>query len=163
MRIDAEVKGESKVTARIERFVPRMRSALRQRMSRIVLRLQAHVVQDKLQGQVLNVREGRLQRSINQAVIEGEASIMGIVGSGGNVKYAAAHEYGFQGAVTVREHLRTITQAFGKPLATPVTATVRQHTMNMNLPERSFLRSALSDERSQIISDIRATVGEQTR
>ncbi|MDN7456593.1 hypothetical protein [Burkholderia cenocepacia] len=158
MNFDAQVKGESQVIARINRLVPNVRNALVQRVQRLVIALQVHVVADKLSGQVLNVRTGRLRRSVNQGVTTTDTTITGVVST--PVEYAPAHEYGFRGVVTVKEHLRQVTQAWGKPLATPVTATVREHTMKMNLPEKSFLRSALADQRDEIMRGIREGAAE---
>ncbi|MBF3874208.1 HK97 gp10 family phage protein [Burkholderia pseudomallei] len=158
MRFDAEVKGQSQVIARIGRITPNIRNALQERIERIVVQLEGYVVRNKLSGQVLNVRTGRLADSINHAVVANGASITGIVSTA--VKYAPPHEYGFQGVVTVKEHLRQVTTAWGKPLATPVTATVREHSMTMNLPERSFLRSALADQREDIVRGIREAAAE---
>jgi hypothetical protein len=53
-----------------------------------------------------------------------------------------------------------VTQAFGKQLKEPVTATVSAHTMKMNLPEKSFLRSALNDMRAEIVEGIAQAVGQ---
>ncbi|WP_221624476.1 hypothetical protein [Burkholderia stagnalis] len=158
MNIDAQVKGESQVIARVNRIVPNVRSALVQRVQRLVISLQSYVVQNKLQGQVLKVRTGRLQRSINQAVTTTDTTVSGVVST--PVEYAAADEYGFQGVVTVKAHLRQVTMAFGKTLKTPVTANVSTHTMKMNLPERSFLRSALADQREEILRGIREATAE---
>jgi phage gpG-like protein len=109
--------------------------------------------QDKLTGQVLNVRTGRLRRSITQRVEEEGGSVVGYVGT--NVKYARAHEFGFTGNVTVREHLRRTKG--GKE------ATVRAHSRNMHLPERSFLRSALKDLQPAIRQDIRGGISEAVK
>ncbi|CAJ6333803.1 Mu-like prophage protein gpG [Burkholderia pseudomallei] len=158
MNFDAQVKGESQVIARIKRIVPNVRNALVQRVQRLVIALQVHVVADKLSGQVLNVRTGRLRRSVNQAVTTTDTTIIGVVST--PVEYAPPNEYGFRGVVTVKEHLRQVTQAFGKPLTTPVTATVREHPMKMNLPERSFLRTALADQRDDILHGIREAAAE---
>lgn len=158
MNIDGQIKGESQVIARVNRIVPNVRNALVRRVQSIVIALQAHVVGDKLSGQVLNVRSGRLRRSVNQAVTTTDTTVTGIVST--PVEYAAAHEYGFQGVVTVKEHLRQVTMAWGKPLTPPVTATVRSHPMKMNLPEKSFLRSALADQREDILRGIREATAE---
>lgn len=61
---------------------------------------------------------------------------------GTNVVYAGAHEFGFNGNITVRSHSRTIKKIFGKRVA-PRSQTVREHTRRMHLPERSFIRRTL--------------------
>ncbi len=118
-------------------------------ITRLTLKLQAMVKADKLSGQVLKVRTGNLRRSINQIVEEdGERGPVGSVGT--NEKYAPPHELGFKGEVQIREHLRTIKTAWGRVLSEPVTATVRASTRKVDLPQRSFLRSALDDIRPEV-------------
>jgi phage gpG-like protein len=156
--ITGQVTGASEVVERLRGITPKIRTALENRIQRLTIQLQRHVVQDKLQGQVLNVRTGRLQRSIQQAMISTDTDISGVVST--NVSYAAAHEYGYSGTVTVKEHLRTITQAWGKQLKEPVTSTVKSHSMKMNLPERSFLRSALADMADEIQTQIKQAVAD---
>ena len=95
--------------------------------------------------------------------------IMGIFGAftlavaayvGSNVSYARAHEFGLHDTVAVKEHQRFQQVAFGKPMKNPRQVTVRAHTMRMNLPERSFLRSALSELQPQIRDQIQAAMHE---
>lgn len=150
------------VTVKTEGALRRV-SAIKQRIvanlietiKRLAIELQTKVKDQKLSGQVLNVRTGTLRRSINQRVGVGPRSIEAIVGT--NVAYAGAHEFGFKGVVTIREHLRLQKMAFGKPM-TPRRVTVRSHPARMNMPERKFLRSALDDMRARIVSEIRAAV-----
>ena len=153
MKLSGEVIGSSQVVERIKSITPNVRTALQEKVQRLIIALQIHVVSDKLQGQVLNVRTGKLQRSVSQAMVPGRPDeIKGIVSA--SAKYAAAHEYGFHDTVNVKEHLRTIKEAFGKSLKEPVTFTVHTHTANMNRPERSFLRSALDDQRDSIVQGL---------
>ena len=58
---------------------------------------------------------------------------------GTNVAYAAAHQFGFSGTVTVPEHIRMVRQAFGRRLPQPVAARVRQHSRRLRLPARPFV------------------------
>lgn len=118
----------------------------------LTLKLLRKVKAEKLSGQVLKNRTGTLRRSINYRVDVGFSSIVGTVGT--NKEYAAAHEYGFDGEVTVKEHLRMIKQAFGQQLKTPKQITVSSHSRHMRLPERSFLRSALRELESEIKTEI---------
>jgi phage gpG-like protein len=157
--ITGQVTGASEVVERLRGITPKVRTALENRIQRLTIQLQRHVVQDKLRGQVLNVgKTGRLWRSIQQAMTSDAQNITGVVST--NVSYGKAHEYGYSGTVTVKEHLRTITQAWGKQLKEPVTSTVRSHSMKMNLPERSFLRSALTDMADEIQTQIKQAVAD---
>jgi phage gpG-like protein len=140
--IKAELVNSAEVVARLERIDPRIREELRVGIGRLALKLAKNVQNDKLRGQVLKNRTGRLSHSITNTVVAEGAKVSGIVST--PVKYAPPHEYGFHGTVTIREHMRTVKQAFGRPID-PVQATVRAHEAKMNLPERSFLRSALRE------------------
>jgi hypothetical protein len=75
------------------------------------------------------------------------------------VKYAFAQEYGFDGDETAAAHSRTIKQAFGKSIA-PKTIFVRAFSRHMNLPERSFMRSALDEMQDEIAEALSEAVSE---
>jgi len=142
--IEAEITGGASLLLRFGKVPDALRSRLRQSVQEACLKLTGHVKQDKLSGQVLKVQTGRLRRSINQRIEDTTDGINGFVGT--NVQYARGHEYGFTGTIGVRETLRTSKN--GKEF------TVRAHTENVRLPERSFLRSALADQRDQIREQI---------
>lgn len=147
--IKAEVV-HSKVTS-VSGLTSKLHARLYTAIVRLSIELQAYIKGSKLSGQVLRNRTGTLRRSINWRVVDTPTSIRGYVGT--NVKYAKPHEYGFQGPVQVKEHLRTIKQAWGKPIS-ETTFPVRSHTRQVNIPERSFLRSALRDKRDHIIAKL---------
>lgn len=140
--IELYVSGQAEVMGRLQRLSARLPAEMKVGMERLTVKLQNSVKSDKLSGQVLKVRTGRLRNSIARDVMADGATVTGMVST--PVVYARPHEYGFEGTVTVREHMRTVKQAFGRSIA-PREVTVRQHDMRMNLPERSFLRSALAD------------------
>jgi hypothetical protein len=150
--IKGEILGSAELVRKYEDMSPKLVSALNRSIGRLTLTLMRNVKQDKLSGQVLNVRSGRLRRSINQRMEGvGTQTVSGYVGT--NVVYGRRFEYGFSGNVTVKAHMRTITQAFGRSIS-PVQVSVGAYNMKANTPERSFLRSALSDMDTQIQQDI---------
>lgn len=147
------VIGHKEVAERFAAMPERLRERLRREITELTVDLQSHVKADKLSGQVLNVRTGNLRRNINTRVQETATSITGTVGT--NVEYARIHEYGG----TMKEHLRTITHAFGRPLKQAKTIKVGGYTV----PERSFLRSSLADRRAIIEGRIAAALHDITR
>ena len=147
MELSVDIRSEA-LLARIAGTYERMRGELRSAVTRLSIKVQSSVKEDKLTGQVLHVRTGTLRRSINRVVEEDERGIRATVGT--NVEYAAIHEYGFSGTVNVREHVRR-TPSGGS-------ATVSAHTREVNLPERSFLRSTLKDFEDEIQETLRAAV-----
>jgi len=153
--IDGKILGDDKAIAALLSIPRAAESEMRATVGRNALKLQRLVMAGKLSGQVLKVRTGNLRRSIDSEIFEQSGAVIGKVST--NVKYARVHEYGFHGTVTVKGHMRKVKQAWGKRLATPVVANVKAHSRNVNLPERSFLRSALADMRAAFIADVYAT------
>ena len=157
--IKAEIVGGDKVLAFMDGIFPRVRTAARQSITRSLFELVAEVKSQKLSGQVLRNRTGRLRRSIHASKVEDTGGeIAGTVGT--NVEYAAVHEYGFSGTVTVKAHMRMITQAWGKQLKNPHQVSVSSHGRQVNLPERSFLRSALKEMSPGFIARLQTDINE---
>lgn len=156
--IVSQVVGGPQVVQRLGRLGGTVNDALGDEVQRITLDLLRHVVSDKLSGQVLNVRSGRLRRSINQRV-EGKGSeqVAGYVGT--NVVYARPFELGFKGPETVKSHMRQMNQAFGKPVKNPRQIQVSAFTRHVDVKQRSFLASALED----MTPDIRLRLGAAVR
>ena len=125
------------------------------------------VVKKKLSDDVLHVRTGRLRRSITYRMDQADGGNF-VAKVGTVVRYARAHEYGFNGSVNVpahlvKEHYRMQSQAFGKPMANPRRVLVRSftmsaHAMRMNVPARPFLRPALEENRGRILNNLRTAL-----
>jgi phage gpG-like protein len=158
--IEGYLIGDKEVIARLEAMPKKVHDSLLRRITRLAASLTHHVKADKLTNQVLHVRSGNLRTSIHQSITDAAAGIVAKVGT--NVEYAAKHEYGFHGAEAVKAHLRTITQAFGRPIS-PREVLVRAHTRQVTYPERSFLRSALADMSDKIKTEMKEGLSEGVR
>ena len=158
MSVEAVIVGDDELRAKFQRASDTIDGKLVDSMGRITIRLQAHVVRNKLSGQVLKVRTNNLRGSIHQEVSHDGSGVVGRVGT--NVEYAAFHEYGFSGTQNVREHMRTIKMAFGKMLKTPKRIVISAHVRHIDYPEHSFLRSALDDQRAEIMAELGNAVKE---
>lgn len=143
------VFGQRETIAKLGKLSDKGKAALKISVQRLTLKLLAKVKSEKLTGQVLNVRTGRLRRSINQRLELNSRGIFGKVGT--NVKYGRAHELGL--TVDVKAHARLIKQAWGKKLRTPKLVMVKAH--KVKYPERSFLRSALKEMEPGIRAEMR--------
>jgi phage gpG-like protein len=139
MKITVDIRAEE-FLARLKGAGERLHAVMVRVVTRLSIEIQAAVVSDKLSGQVLHTRTGTLRRSINRVVFDEPGRILAQVGT--NVVYARVHEYGFQGIQNVREHARK-------------GHIVRAHVRNVNMPERSFLRSTLREFEQKIRTDIR--------
>jgi phage gpG-like protein len=128
------VSGVERAKAALGAVAGNVQKSLVAAMSRATIDLARYVKEQKLTGQVLNVRTGRLRRSITPKVEEKDDEIVGTVGT--NVRYARTHEFGFKGVVQVKAHERKIK---GKPIM------VRAHARNMDIPARPFLNPSLQE------------------
>jgi phage gpG-like protein len=145
--IAARIIGTDATLLSIRSFGLGIKERVREAVEKEAIRLTRYVKEMKLSGQVLKNRTGTLRRKINYRITETETTVVASVGV--KLSYAAAHEYGFDGVVDVKEHLREVRMAWGRPI-TPVQAVVRAHTMHMHVPERSFLRSSLRENAPSI-------------
>lgn len=156
MRVFASIVGARELTAQLGAIPSALLSRMTATLRRLAIRLQARVKMSKLSGQVLKTRTGTLRRSINYEIKRVSTSrIEAIVGT--NVEYARAHEYGFKGRVRVKEHLRIVKEGRRK-----FSTWIRAHDKVLNLPERSFLRSALREMQPEIVRELRRTATETT-
>lgn len=89
-------------------------------------------------GRALLVNTGRLRRG-NRIIKVGPLSVT----IGNDVPYAAAHNYGFNGVVSIPAHTRKKTKK-GTPRKKTVVSVigeipVKAHTRKMNMPRRRFM------------------------
>ena len=139
--IKVKVTGGEEAVQKFEQAKDLFLKNMQEAVARSAFRLVRHVKEDKLSGQLLNVRSGRLRRSITSTVEIEDNKVTGYVGT--NVEYAHVHEYGFHGVVGVRAYMRQ-----GHP--------VRAHQRMMNVTEKAFLRSAIQDLKDDIVAEMAA-------
>ena len=145
------------VIARFIALPEKMREAMTDTINILTADMQRSVVENKLTGQVLNVRIGTLRRSITQrpAVAE-RGGIWGGVYT--NLNYGIAWEDGFDrklGAGT-RGGPRTLT---GQALASYFV----KHPPSTKHYERPYLKPTLEEFSERIIEDVRKTALEVIR
>jgi phage gpG-like protein len=121
-------------------------------------KLKTHVITDKLMGQVLNRRSGRLGQSIQQRVTDTPTSVQGKVYSAGNVPYAAIQEYGGKTAAHVIEPKNKSALAFTMGGGTVFAKRVNHP--GSKIPERSYMRSSLTDMSAEIVQRMRGAVAQ---
>lgn len=96
---------------------------------------------------------GRMRQSIRSIAHRSQVEI------GTNVKYARAHQEGFDGDVTVAAHTRRMTQVFGRKLASPIDAVIPSFKRHMKMPKRAFLGLS-SDDREELAAQVTDYVAE---
>ncbi len=154
----AEIAGLDAAVERFRALPGAIAEGLARALGRASIDLQA-AAQGKLSGDVLRSRSGALRASIVATVAPSAGGLSAAVGSA--LPYAGFQEYGFQGTESVSAHLRTIRQAFGRPLrAGSERIAVGGHDRKVDYPAHSFLRSALADMANEIASGLEAAVSE---
>lgn len=136
----------------------KVRARLEQAVYDLAEKLRSHIVQDKLLGQVLNRRSGRLGQSIQQKVESTGSSITGTVYSAGDVKYAAIHEFGGYIPAHVIEAKNAQSLAF--TMGGRQVFAKRVNWPGATMPERSFMRSSLADMKEEIVQKMTLAVQE---
>jgi hypothetical protein len=149
--ISANLLGDEAALDRLRALPDAASAGLARAIAKLGIDLQSNVQQNKLSGQVLNVRSGALKSSIDVTIDQSGTGVTATVFT--DLDYGDAQEYGFSGTVNVRASLRLIKEAFGRPIAAK-TVSVGAHSRRMDLPERSFLRSALDDMRPDISAGV---------
>ena len=149
--ISGVLVGGEKIVARIESISDRLDAELRKGVARAALLVQVQIVKAKLQGQVLGVRTGRLQRSINASPVQVDGgTLFATVGT--NVSYGKLWEYGFARKVGAG--------ARGGPhglSALALAAYQAKHPPGVKqYAARSFLRTALDDMQPKIRDEFTA-------
>lgn len=152
--IRAMVVGQEGVIVKLGQVEPRVRGRLWAAVKAETINL-VREARLKASGPVLRVRTDKLRGGINPKFDESEIAITGSAGiNAGKAKYPAVHEYG--GTVTIREHLRMMRVAFGRPVKVPRKISVRAHSATY--PERSYLRSSLRENEARIRTALRNAV-----
>lgn len=137
-----------------------VREELYRKVTQLTLELDARVIR-KLNGEVLKVRTGQLRRSIFHRVEQDANRVVGKVGSSGDVPYAAIHEFGgvinHPGGTAYFYDTKEGRIAFvSNAKARETMRRTRSHPIHM--PERSFLRSSLTEMADYIKEQLRAAV-----
>jgi hypothetical protein len=135
---------------------PRIVEVLAQKITYLNLKLQAHIVAEKLSGQVLNHRSGRLAGSVvaQPTVAEGTSLVGQVTAASGPAWYGRLHEYGgsFIGArVNLKHPPHMVRRARGERVMTG-------SPYGIFFPERSFMRSSIDDMREEILDQLRLTM-----
>lgn len=158
MTITAEILGTEVFKAKLAKM--RKGSPVYTAVEEATTLVQARVMKEKLSGQVLHVRTGKLRRSITQKIDRDTGSISGIVGT--NTKYAKIHEFGgiirhppremllrhrlTRGGQLMKQETNANLLRFAKKTHTMVRETTKQAKgYEVHMPQRSFLRSSLRD------------------
>jgi phage gpG-like protein len=137
-----------------------VREALSDKANTLAAALQARV-QEKLSGTVLHARSGALARSIIATIDEASTSVTVRITAGGDIKYAAIHEFG--GTIPPHQILPDKARALAFLVDGKQAFAARVNLPAVTMPERSYMRSSLGEMADEIGESLTAAVLEAVR
>ena len=161
MDFDAVISGDRAVEARFAEWPKEIHDTLLARIQKLT---------DELYGRVRALapeRTGKLKDEIISKVFNDPEKIKGLVTLEGNLSRAeyikaGALEYGVQRAVKLRQHSRTITEAFGRDIS-PTRINVSAHPRDVDLEDRFYLRGGLAEVESEAVTELTAAMNERLK
>lgn len=153
--LSIRVIGDRQLITRLRLMPKKVELALRRKVTKLAMMLRNKVRQEKLSGQVLNVRTGDLRRSIREQVIVNPGSVVGRVFSSSDVSYGKVHEFGGKSAYDIvpvkKKVLRFIVG--GKVV-------FAQKVRHPPAKARPFMRPALQEMRGVIEAGLKEAIRE---
>ncbi|MBV9858752.1 MAG: HK97 gp10 family phage protein [Alphaproteobacteria bacterium] len=156
--INAAVVGEGALISRLGAMPRAIRERVEGAVGALAQDLRA-LIQRKLSGEVLQRRSGTLSGSIEVELVPQRDQVAATVATG--VPYAGIHEYG--GTIPAREVLPKSGRVLAFPWKGEQRFFKRVQLPQINLPERSFLRSALDEMAPEIRAALADAVREAVR
>lgn len=135
--------------------VGRVAPAVVRALNTLHAQLQSYIVSEKLSGQVLQHRSGKLAGSIRVALAEtsGDSVRGGVQGAGGVAPYGRYHEYG-----TASQYEIVPKQAKVLAFSIGGQTVFARRVQHPPIAERSFMRTGLQDMRQQIVEGLRQQI-----
>ena len=116
-------------------------------------------VQEKLSGEVLKARSGRLKNSIVETGLSTNSGVIAdFVATDGSVPYARIQEFG--GRIDIPEIVPRSTKALAFEYGGKLVFAKRAAAHTVTIPDRSYLRSALAELSLALTDGIRKIVTE---
>lgn len=147
--------------AKLDHLPPSVHAALLAKVYQLTLMLEEWVKNQKLAGQVLNKKSGRLVRSIHSKVEATPTAITGMVIQSADVPYGRIHEFGgtTSAHVIIPKKAAVLAWAMAGGQGNKRFAKSVQHPGSV-MPERSFMRSSLRDKSIEISTGLKQAVVE---
>lgn len=162
--ITLEIRGTEQVISGLNLRLERVRVAAKSSLDAWAYELAAYIKADKLSGNPLNRRSGRLSSSVHPVTESTTDSVTAGAGGGAGVPYAKIHEYG--GTIhhpggTAYYMSGLLGRAFFVSNASAIADRLpRTRPHDIHIPERSYMRSALREKAPSGIDALRAAVKE---
>lgn len=156
--IGLEITGDRALLTKLEATTGKVRAAAKTSLDMWATELAGYIKASKLSGDPLHRRSGALSRSVYPDKRETADTVSGGARAGLDVPYAKIHEYG--GLIPAHQVAVKNAQAlcftvggikrFAKSVQIP----------DVQMPERSYMRSALREQAPEGIAELKAAIAE---
>jgi len=154
--IGIQITGADRVVRLLGDAPAKINAAAKSSLDAFAAELAGYIKANKLSGDPLNRRSGRLSSSVHPVTSQTSDSVSGGAGGGAGVPYARIHEYG--GVIPAHQMVVKNAQAlcftvdgvrrFAKSVQIP----------DVQMPERSYMRSGFEEQAPSGIEQLRAAV-----
>lgn len=146
---------DERLVASWQERVGRVAPAVVRALNTLHTQLQSYIVSEKLSGQVLQHRTGKLAGSIRVALAEtsGDRVVGSVQGAGGVAPYGRYHEYG-----TTSEYEIVPTRAKALAFQIGGSTVFARRVQHPPIQERSFMRTGLQDMKPQIVEGLQRQI-----
>lgn len=159
--LEYRVTGAREVLAHLGEMPQQVREMAKGSLTAWATELAGYIKADKLSGQVLNRRSGLLSGSVHPLIEDAERGIVGGAGAGAGVPYARIHEFG--GLIPAHEVVARNAKALAFTIDGVLRFAKRVQIPDVQMPERSYMRSSFDEKSPQGLEELRAAVKEAIR
>lgn len=148
--------GAAQVIERLGTITEKVRAAAKGSLDAWATDLAGYIRAEKLSGNPLHRRSGLLSGSVHPLVEDVQQGIVGGAGAGSGVPYARIHEFG--GTIPAHEVVARNAKALAFTVDGVRRFAKRVQIPDVEMPERSYMRSSFNEKSPQGLEELRAAV-----
>lgn len=154
--IGIQITGVDRVVRMLGDAPAKINAAAKSSLDAWAVELAGYIKINKLSGDPLNRRSGRLSSSVHPVTAQSADSVSGGAGGGAGVPYARIHEYG--GVIPAHQVVVKNAQALSFTVDGVRRFAKSVQIPDVTMPERSYMRSGFEEEAPRGIEQLRAAV-----
>jgi hypothetical protein len=158
--ITAYLVGDKEVSSWLRSIPDAVNTSLVPAITKLGIDLQRKIQEDEPAGQLLTARIRSLNSSIDLSIDQSADGVTATLFRGNG--YARTRGYGSTVRVGVKASLRQIKGSFRRPLSDKAVS-LQSHSPAMNVPEHSFLLSALEEMEPAIREEVEAALSQAVK
>lgn len=156
--IGLEITGDRALLTKLEATTGKVRAAAKSSLDMWATELAGYIKMNKLSGNPLHRRSGNLSSSVYPDKRETAETVSGGARAGLDVPYAKIHEYG--GLIPAHQVVARNAKALAFTVGGMLRFAKSVQIPDVQMPERSYMRSALREQAPEGIAELKAAIAE---